>query len=122
MCGFIIKTLHHQHVSIFNGSSSGRPYINHKAYNMKNNKILKVIPLHCIKSWCAELCTEVPFHHRSILQAVSKILSLCGYVSFILDHTPSTFYTSVCCARYQDLLHCTSVILKFLLYLRFYTH
>jgi len=35
MFGFIIDTLHNQHVSVFHKSSSGRPYINQSVNNMK---------------------------------------------------------------------------------------
>jgi hypothetical protein len=60
-------------------------------------------------------------------QSVSKILrnqsfmSQYGYIYFKWDHLHSTFYTSVCCSRDQDLPKHSCITLEILLYFMCYT-
>ena len=45
-----------------------------------------------------------------------------GHIYCIWGHIHSTFYTSVFCSVYQELLQCTGIILEIILYFLLYTY
>ena len=95
---------------------------------MKYNTICKIILIHCSESLSLEQRTEVLCPVLFHTQAISKIinnqiaLSQYGYIYFMWDHLHSALNTSAHCSRYQDLLLCTSIIVKILLYCMFHTY